>query len=123
MKLHFTNDKFDFFQYDGKVNHAKEEHTNNDQDFYFFETIARKLTDQEVKEYLLASFVLADDSSKVWIGDIKRTGRDNWMVWQKQLQSRSYNFEQDTGRLVEYMEAQNFPLTSCLKHLEGTHHF
>ena len=103
MKLHFTNDKFDFFQYDGKVN-AKEETYQQRSDFYFFETVAKKYTDQEVKEYLLASFVLAPDSSKVWIGDIKRTGKDNWMVWQKQLQSRSYNFEQDIGRLAQYME-------------------
>jgi hypothetical protein len=41
MKLHFSNDKFDFFQYEGKVN-AKEETYQQRNDFYFFETLARK---------------------------------------------------------------------------------
>ena len=104
MKMHFTKENFDFFQYDGKVN-AKEETYQQRSDFYFFETVARKYEDQEIKEYLLASFVLADDPTKVWIGDIKRAGKDNWLVWQRQIQSRSYNFEQDLGRLVEHMEA------------------
>ena len=104
MKMHFTKENFDFFQYDGKVN-AKEETYQQRSDFYFFETVARKYEDQEIKEYLLASFVLADDPTKVWIGDIKRVGKDNWLVWQRQIQSRSYNFEQDLGRLVEHMEA------------------
>ena len=104
MKMHFTKENFDFFQYDGKVN-AKEETYQQRSDFYFFETVARKYEDQEIKEYLLASFVLADDPTKVWIGDIKRAGKDNWLVWQRQIQSRSYNFEQDLARLVEHMEA------------------
>ena len=104
MKMHFTKENFDFFQYDGKVN-AKEETYQQRPDFYFFETVARKYEDQEIKEYLLASFVLADDPTKVWIGDIKRAGKDNWLVWQRQIQSRSYNFEQDLARLVEHMEA------------------
>ncbi len=103
MKLHFTRDDFDFFQYDGKVN-AKEQTYQQRSDFYFFETLARKLSDQETKEYLLSSFVLADDPKKVWIGDIKRDGKDNWLVWQKQNQSRTYLFEQDIVRLVDYME-------------------
>ena len=114
--------QFDFFQYDGKVN-AKEETYQQRSDFYFFETVARKYEDQEIKEYLLASFVLADDPTKVWIGDIKRAGKDNWLVWQRQIQSRSYNFEQDIGSWLNIWKPQNFPLTSYLRHLEGTQHF
>ena len=68
MKLHFSSDKFDFFQYDGKVN-AKEETYQSRNDFYFFETLARKHTEQEIKEFMLASFVAAENPSKVWIGE------------------------------------------------------
>ena len=103
MKLHFTKDNFDFFQYGGRAS-AKEETYQQRSYFYFFETLARKLTKQETQEYLLASFVLSEDPKKVWIGDIKRDGRDNWLVWQKQIQSRKYLFEQDIGRLVNYLE-------------------
>ena len=114
MKMHFTKDNFDFFQYDGKVN-AKEETYQQRSDFYFFETVARKFTDQEIKEYLLASFVLASDSTKVWIGDIKRNGKDNWLVWQRQIQSRSYIFEQDIGRLAEYLETSELSFNSLFE--------
>jgi len=103
MKQHFTNPKFDFFQYDGKVR-ASEEKYQERSDFYFFETLSRKLSDQEVKEYLLSSFVASDDPSKVWIGDIKRSGKDRWLAWQKQRQSEHYLVNQDLDRLVQHME-------------------
>ena len=103
MKQHFTNPKFDFFQYDGKVR-ASEEKYQERSDFYFFETMARKLTDQEVKEYLLASFIASNDPTKVWIGDIKRSGKDWWLAWQKQRQSEYYIVNQDLDRLVQHME-------------------
>ena len=102
-KQHFSNPKFDFFQYDGKVK-AREETYQQRPDFWFFETIAKKLTDQEIKEYMLASFVSAEDPTKVWIGDIKRTGRDSWLVWQKQQSRLSYTFTEDCERLAMYVE-------------------
>ena len=103
MKQHFTNPKFDFFQYDGKVK-ASEKKYQERTDFYFFETMARKLTDQEVKEYLLAGFIASDDPTKVWIGDIKRSGKDWWLAWQKQRQSEHYLVDQDLDRLVQHLE-------------------
>ena len=105
MKQHFTNPKFDFFQYDGKVK-ASEQKYQERSDFYFFETMARKLSDKEVKEYLLAGFVASDDPSKVWIGDIKRSGKDWWLAWQKQRQSEHYLVDQDLDRLVQHMEEE-----------------
>ena len=102
MKLHFTKDQYDFFVYDGKVS-AKEETYQQRNDFYFFETLARKLTREEAMEYLLASFICANDSSKVWIGNIKRSGKDTWMKWAKMNQSMSYNFDQECNKLVDYL--------------------
>ena len=106
MKQHFTSPKFDFFQYDGKIN-AKESTYQARSDFYFFETLARKLTPQEIREYLLSSFIYSKNPAKVWIGDIKRNGKDNWVRWQKQNQSLKYIFKQDLGRILEYMENRN----------------
>lgn len=103
MKLHFGSEKFDFFQYDGKVN-AKETTYQQRNDFYFFETIARKYNEAEIKEYMLASFVEASDPTKVWIGDIKRAGKDCWLVWAKRQQSLAYIVEQDLNVLAEQLE-------------------
>lgn len=94
MKLHFTKNNFDYFQCEGK-GRAKESTYQSRPDFYFFETLARKYSDQEIKEFLLASFVVADDPSKVWIGDIKRSGKENWLKWQKIHQSLTYKFTED----------------------------
>ncbi|QIN96800.1 loader of DNA helicase [Synechococcus phage S-N03] len=114
MKQHFSNEKYDFFKYDGKVN-AKESTYQQRNDFYFFESLARKLTPIEVKEYLLSNFVYASDPSKVWIGNIKRSGKDNWVRWQKQNQNLSYNFTQDLNKLISLMEQRGYSFNDLFK--------
>ena len=117
-KQHFSNPNFDFFQYDGKVK-AKEETYQQRSDFWFFETLAKKLTDSEIKEYMLASFVSSENPSKVWIGDIKRNGRDLWMVWQKQQSGLSYIVQQDCERLVDFMEEKQCSFNSLFETVVG----
>jgi hypothetical protein len=117
-KQHFSNPKFDFFQYEGKVK-AKEETYQQRSDFWFFETLARKLTDQEVKEYMLASFVSAENPTKVWIGDIRRNGKDHWLVWQKLQSGLTYTFEQDCHRLVEFMEKNKYSFNNLFETMGG----
>lgn len=107
MKQHFSNPKYDFFKYDGKVN-AKESTYQQRNDYYFFESLARKLTPVEVKEYLLSSFVYAPDPSKVWIGEIKRNGKDKWVQWQKQNQNLKYNFTQDISKIESLMVTKGY---------------
>ena len=118
MKQHFTNDKYDFFLYEGKVN-AKEETYAQRNDFYFFETLARKLTRQEAMEYLLASFITADNSSKVWIGDIKRNGKQVWLDWVKRNQSITYNFEQDLDSIQDFLLMNNLKFNDLFDSSEG----
>ena len=118
MKQHFTNPKFDFFQYDGKVK-ASEQKYQERTDFYFFETMARKLSDQEVKEYLLASFVSSSQPSKVWIGDIKRLGKDCWLAWQKQRQSEQYLVGEDLDRLASCMEEEGYTFNNLFETVGG----
>ena len=118
MKLHFSSPKFDFFQYDGKVN-AKEETYQKRNDFYFFETIARKYNDQEIKEFMLASFVEAKDPTKVWIGDIKRSGKDLWLVWAKRQQSLSYTVSEDLDRLGDFLSQRGNTFNDLFDTHEG----
>ena len=118
MKQHFTNPKFDFFEYNGKVK-ASEEKYQERSDYYFFETMARKLSDQEVKEYLLASFISSSEPSKVWIGDIKRSGKDSWLAWQKQRQSEQYLVNQDLDGLVQCMEEKGYTFNNLFETVGG----
>ena len=118
MKLHFSSDKFDFFQYDGKVN-AKEEIYHGRNDFYFFETVARKYNEVEIKEYMLASFVEAENPAKVWIGDIKSSGKDRWLVWAKRQQSLAYLVEQDLNSVAEHLASKKATFNSLFETMGG----
>ena len=118
MKQHFSNPKFDYFQYNGQVN-AREETYQQRNDFYFFETLARKYTKEEIQNLLLATFILAKDSSKVWIGDIRESGKDRWLALQKLQQSIGYLVEQDTNTVVEHLDASGDSFNSLFKTMGG----
>ena len=118
MKLHFSNPKFDFFQYNGQVN-AKEETYQQRNDFYFFETIARKYKKEEIQNLLLASFILAEDSAKVWIGDIRESGKDRWLAFVKLQQSLGYIVEQDCNSVVEHMDATGCTFNNLFETVGG----
>ena len=118
MKLHFSLPKYDFFQCDGKGK-AKEETYHDRKDFYFFETLARKYTSSEIQQFMLASFVEAENPSKVWIGDIKSTGKDRWMVWAKRQQSLAYLVEQDCDTMVEYMASKEITFDNLFETMGG----
>ena len=118
MKLHFSSPKYDFFQYDGKVN-AKEETYQQRNDFYFFETLARKYKKEEIQDLLLATFILSKDPTKVWIGDIRTAGRDRWMAFTKLQQSLNYTVEQDTHSMVEHMDAERYTFNNLFETMGG----
>lgn len=118
MKQHFSNEKFDYFQYEGKVN-AKEETYHNRSDFWFFETVARKFSPQETEEFMLATFVDSKDPTKVWIGEIQRHGKANWLAWQKRQQSLRYVVSQDLDRLVDDMESSGNTFNDLFKTMGG----
>jgi len=119
MKLHFSKPEFDFFQYEGRVK-ANETTYQQRNDFYFFETLARKLTKQETMEYLLASFVDAQDPTKVWIGDIKRSGKNKFLGFKKLHESLTYTFEQDLNRVAHSMEEEGITFDNILRSLGQT---
>ena len=118
MKQHFCNPKFDFFQYNGQIN-AKEETYQQRNDFWFFETLAKRYKKEEIQELLLASFVLSEDTTKVWIGDIKQSGKDRWLVWKKSQSSLTYTVEQDISSVVEHMESQRYSFNDLFETVGG----
>ena len=118
MKLHFTNPNFDYFTAGGKTN-AKEKTYQQRNDFWFYETLARKHTKDEIQEILLASFALSEDTSKVWIGDIKQSGKDRWVAWKKSQQSLSYIVEQDLSSMVDYMDAERYSFNDLFETMGG----
>lgn len=117
-KLHFSKENYDFFEANGQ-GRSKEKSYQQRNDFYFFETLARKLKDEEIKEYMLASFVSSENPEKVWIGDVKRNGYNRWLVWQKLQGSLTYVFSSDCDELVKHMEIHQYNFNQLFETTKG----
>jgi hypothetical protein len=117
-KLHFSKEKFDFFEANGK-GRATEKTYQQRNDFYFFETLARKFTEEELNEFFLANFAESDEPSKLWIGTIKESGRDRWVVWQKRQQSLTYIVSQDLDTVANYMATQECSFNNLFETVGG----
>lgn len=100
LKNHFTSDSYDYFKYHGKTS-AKEDTFKTRRDRYFFESMSRKRTDQEIVEYFLSNFVYSTDPKKLWIREIIRNGEDNFISWKKRKESMSYSFTNELDIILE----------------------
>ena len=105
MKSHFTNPKFDFFKYGGK-SRATMTSFNKRKDKYWFEKTSRKYSDQEVLDFLLSNFVIADNPQNLWIGEIINSGERNYADWMRRKQSLTYLFKEQSGKLLSENELQ-----------------
>ena len=59
-------------------------------DKYFFERMSRKKSDAEIRDFFLANFSQSSDPSKLWIGEIIKSGEGvytSWLFRQKTLLS------------------------------------
>ena len=105
MKSHFTNPKFDFFKYGGK-SRATITSFNKRKDKYWFEKTSRKYSDQQVLDFLLSNFVIADNPQNLWIGEIINSGERNYADWMRRKQSLTYLFKEQSGKLLSENELE-----------------
>jgi hypothetical protein len=108
LKKHFTDEKYDFFKYNGKTRSSVSAF-NKRRDKYFFERMSRKLSDDEVKMYFIANFVATENPSSVWVGEIMQSGERHYKNLSKKYQSITYTFSQECSTLFdEYTLPQLF---------------
>ena len=105
MKSHFTNPKFDFFKYGGK-SRATMASFNKRKDKYWFEKTSRKYSDQQILDFLLSNFVIADNPQNLWIGEIINSGERNYADWMRRKQSLTYLFKEQSEKLLSENELQ-----------------
>ena len=105
MKSHFTNPKFDFFKYGGKSG-ATVASFNKRKDKYWFEKTSRKYSDQQILDFLLSNFVIADNPQNLWIGEIINSGERNYADWMRRKQSLTYLFKEQSEKLLSENELQ-----------------
>jgi hypothetical protein len=99
LKLHFTQDSYDYFKYNGKTNVSLSSFENR-KDKWHFTKLSKKFNDKEELIFFIVSNLLQND--KFWIGDLLAEDSDvRYLSRKKVLQSLSYFFENDCKKIFE----------------------
>jgi hypothetical protein len=96
LKNHFTNKKYNYFTYNGKVK-ANLQSFYKRKDRFWFEKLSRNKTDEEILNFFVANFASCDDPQSLWIGQIIKEGEENYTNWMRKTQSLSYIFKEEIG--------------------------
>jgi hypothetical protein len=102
MKMHFTQEKYDYVKYHGKVNTAVNTY-NNRRDRYQFEKLGKHYsTKEELELFLVANYTYGKIG---WIGDLfEDTAKDNYLRLQKQMNALSFNFREEWRHALDQVE-------------------
>lgn len=109
LKLHFTQESYDYFKYNGKTNISLSSFENR-KDRWHFVKLSKKFTNKDDLVFFLVSNFLNDSSA--WIGSLLQEEADD--VYKKRLkvvQSLSYTFENDCKNLFNGVENGNSLVT------------
>ena len=97
LKLHFTSNTYDYFQYGGN---AKASQVSFDQrkDKFFFVKLSRKFKDFELREFFVSNLIAED---KVYPATLVREGAKNYSEYNKRKQALTYHFKEDVATLYD----------------------
>jgi hypothetical protein len=110
MKLHFTQESYDFLKYGGKSKVSVDSFENR-KDKYFFYKLSRRLQSKdELINFLVANFV---NDENCWVGNLLEGQSETvYRERQKVIQSLSYTFENDCNKLFNLVDTPNDILRS-----------
>lgn len=94
LKQHFTKDTYDYVKYRGKVSVSERSFLER-RDRYFFDKLASRYSDKEVKYYLVANFI---QNPKGYIKNFSDSNYDKWKFYNESL---SYNLREDVSCLLD----------------------
>jgi hypothetical protein len=114
LKNHFTNKKYNYFTYNGKVK-ANLQSFYKRKDRFWFEKLSRNKTDEEILNFFVANFASCDDPQSLWIGQIIKEGEENYTNWMRKTQSLSYIFKEE----ISIFNSKNF---DDMFNIEGNKH-
>lgn len=100
LKRHFTDDKYDFLKYNGKVNASRDAFESR-RDKYSFAKLAKK---SDPKYFLLANFL---NNTDIWIGSLVDDEIHDkiYLDWLRRNQAMEYNFRLELDRLGDDLDA------------------
>lgn len=96
MKNHFTQEKYDYFKYRGKIKNISKENFAINKDRFLYQRLCRQYDDKAIHDFFVANFV----KGKVWVRDfLEEEARDDYMAYLKRKQSLTYTFTNDLDKL------------------------
>jgi hypothetical protein len=96
IKLHFTSESYNFFQYDGKTRVSVDAFQKR-RDKFLFHRLARKYRDDEMVPFLVANFVHSDDN---WTKSLlEDQAEETYRDWKRTTDSMSKVYVEDLQKL------------------------
>ena len=97
LKLHFTQDSYDYFKYHGKSNLSVESFENRKDKYYYYK-LSRLYPDKDECTMFIVSNLLSKEN--LWIGQlIEPDAEVNFLARQKVKQSLTYQFTNDVQKI------------------------
>lgn len=116
LRLHFTTDQYDVIQQRGKVRASKQAFFKR-KDLLAIRKVAESYSDEEIVNFLVANFVSGDR----WGGIFDIESKERYLSWKKRLESISYTFEKDLGKLNLYCEKNKLELATLFISVNNQH--
>lgn len=105
IKMHFNDEKYDFFKYKGKFKNSLQKYENR-HDKILFQYLGKKPNTKS----LILSNILNDDS--IWVSDcLSEKARKISLEWEKTQQSMEYVYRTDISKLLDDFN-ENFKITN-----------
>jgi hypothetical protein len=96
IKLHFTSENYNFFQYDGKTRVSIDAFQKR-RDKFLFHRLARKYRDDEMVPFLVANFVSSDNN---WTKSLlEEEAEQTYRDWKRRTDSMSRIYEDDLRKI------------------------
>ena len=95
MKAHFDKSDYDFVKYNGKSKVSRDSFYKRNDRVFFVKLTRKYKSKQDIQDYLLANFLI---HPKGWVG---KFDEDNFIQWQRRIQSLSYIFKSEIEPILE----------------------
>ena len=101
LKNHFTQEKYDYFKYKGKIKNISKNSFSMSKDRFLYQRICREYDESVILDFFVANFI----KGKVWIRDfLEEEAKDDYMSYMKRKQAITYNFDNELSRALSKVE-------------------
>ena len=95
MKAHFDKSDYDFVKYNGKSKVSRDSFYKRNDRIFFVKLTRKYKSKDDIQDYLLANFLKHPNG---WVG---KFDEDNYIQWQRKIQSLSYTFKSEIESILD----------------------